>query len=772
MTEPFITKSCPKRSHRSRFVRIASAALVACLYLSSTSSVAHADRPDLRPLRLDSVAPQPISPSPSSESTEPTDLLGRPMLWRPQPRVLDTQGSARASVTQPTPVTMRPSVAIRPAKPTLSVGNQTLLRPAGAENTDDRLVVFPASDALTGQGFRPNSAPEQPRAARTENAISPTSVDEALNRPGTITFRKTPLQEVVFLLSDLWQINIVAGEAVAGDVSGTFHETPLREVLSAILSASGYGYRKTGNSLIILPIDQIGGDNPQFVSRTLTLPASDDESTLVEAARMLLSERGQILPLGNNQILIKDHTDKVDEVQQLLASITGQEQSDGSAPMATGNPGDESLATRIDDALYEDNAQVTTRDGIAYFTLQYTEAEQMEEALQTTLGADTTIAVFAEENRIMVRGSTAQLRLATEAIRQLDVPRKQVRITALIYDVSLREVERLGINWTVAPHSSAITNVLNSEDLIFRNTVSGTTNFITDTAATGGANLALRTLNNRADIGALLQALDNSSESKLLADPSITVGDRREASIRIVQKIPIIAADPVESSGVVFSQVQFEEAGVILSVTPRIGRDDTIEMQVQPEYSVVTDFINNNPVIDSRTADTTVRIGNGHMFVLGGLRQKNVTETIRGVPFLKDVKYIGKMFRSHDTEVRESELIVFLKPEMVTPYYTGSAREQMAACVTSKQLDMIPYATTQPQTCCCKDPNCPNHHPRRRVNGGSAELEMLGGYGINNEVIIADEPVLDVNASSSVSPTTITHPAESFEPVHVEVIVP
>ena len=69
-------------------------------------------------------------------------------------------------------------------------------------------------------------------------------------------------------------------------------------------------------------------------------------------------------------------------------------------------------------------------------------------------------------------------------------------------------------------------------------------------------------------------------------------------------------------------------------------------MQVHPEFSVVTDFINNNPVIDSRTADTTVRVGNGQMFVLGGLRQKNVTETIRGIPFLKDVKYVGRLFRS------------------------------------------------------------------------------------------------------------------------------
>ena len=149
-----------------------------------------------------------------------------------------------------------------------------------------------------------------------------------------------------------------------------------------------------------------------------------------------------------------------------------------------------------------------------------------------------------------------------------------------------------------------------------------------------------------------MQALDESGEAKLLADPTITVGDRTEASIRIVQKIPIIAADPVENSGVVFSQVQFEEAGIILKVLPRISRDGTIDLKVNPEYSVVADFIENNPVIDSRTADTTVRVADGQMFVLGGLRQKTLVESIRGVPWLKDLKHVGKLFRAHDTEIR------------------------------------------------------------------------------------------------------------------------
>ena len=110
----------------------------------------------------------------------------------------------------------------------------------------------------------------------------------ALDRRGSISFRKTPISEVVFLLSDLWKINIVAGENVSGDVSGTFHEAPLREVLSAVLTASGYSYLRTGRSLVVLPIDEVGSDNPNFVAETLRLPGRGiDESEVARGGSII-----------------------------------------------------------------------------------------------------------------------------------------------------------------------------------------------------------------------------------------------------------------------------------------------------------------------------------------------------------------------------------------------------------------------------------------------------------------------------------------------------
>ncbi len=452
------------------------------------------------------------------------------------------------------------------------------------------------------------------------------------------------------MLSDLWKINIVAGADVSGDVSGAFQNAPLSEVLSAALTASGYGYRQIGSSLVVLPIDQIGTPSTAAVGST------------------------------------------------------GFSQS-----------------------------------GIAYFSPQFTDAEQMAEPLQLALGESVIVAVYPEENRIMVKGTPDDLRLASEAIEQLDVPRPQVRITAMIYDVALGEIERLGFNW-----NREVRQLANANNEALADVTQNVNDFFavaSDLTGTGITDLGLRTITSSVNANVFLEALDANAEAKLLADPSITVGDRTEASIRIVQQIPIVGANPVEGSNAVFTQTEFKEAGVILIVTPRISRDGTIELQVQPEYSVVKEITPSGPVIDTRTADTVVRVNDGEMFVLGGLRQKTIVETIRGIPYLRDIKYVGKLFRAHATEVEESELIVFLKPELITPYYAGHAREQMAACVASDQLDRIPHAQPQSIIPDCLDCNCPNHYPRPRPNAGSYAFEMLGGSGFQPHQLVTPDGV-------------------------------
>ena len=144
------------------------------------------------------------------------------------------------------PTSLDPTISARP------------IEPVSDSKDDDREV------ANSPKPWIPVPMNDRRLNDRTSSVIART-VDEALATRGSVTFRKTPLSEVVFLLSDLWQINIVAGEDVSGEVSGSFFDAPLSEVLAAALTSSGYSYRKTGSSLIVLSADQIGVDDPSFV---------------------------------------------------------------------------------------------------------------------------------------------------------------------------------------------------------------------------------------------------------------------------------------------------------------------------------------------------------------------------------------------------------------------------------------------------------------------------------------------------------------------------
>jgi|GEM_PF-4461555 len=156
-----------------------------------------------------------------------------------------------------------------------------------------------------------------------------------------------------------------------------------------------------------------------------------------------------------------------------------------------------------------------------------------------------------------------------------------------------------------------------------------------------------------------------------------------------------------------------------LGVTPDV--DEAIafeEHQDAPEFSVLAGYNNGNPIIDARRATTVVRIANQHTLVIGGLRQKTMVETVRGIPGLMKMKYVGRFFSTHNTEMRESELIVFLQPEIDDEHITGLPREQIALDNERIQLSRIPYSTIGTFVPDCKDPNCPSHHLRCRVNGG------------------------------------------------------
>jgi general secretion pathway protein D len=493
------------------------------------------------------------------------------------------------------------------------------------------------------------------------------SLAEALDRAGDVTFRNVTIEAALYTLAETWKVNIVTGKEIQGTVNGVFKEAPLREILDAVLMANGYSYRAVGESLVVQATGAVGSANPLFQSVTLPIRYSNLDE-VVKGAQLLASESGQVQAMPSaRSILIIDYADRVDSITAFVDRL--ESSAEQLAGTATGAPGG--------------------RLEVGYFRTHFIPVAAAEQPLVAVLSPLGRVATMPRENRLLVVDYAANLEMARKVLSRIDRPLPQVRITALIYDLSLQDVEQLGLNWGSAGKGNTLGPGGQANQAL---------QFESQTMAPfgvgdAGGTLTVRSLTRNFDINTVALLLQTANDARLLANPAVVVQDNEMAVWKSVEEIPYQQITQSELGGQI-GTTAFKEAGVTLTVRPLIAGDGTVEMMVEPEFSRLAGFTpqENQPIIDTRKATTTVRVGNRQTLVLSGLRQRSDTGEFNGIPLLKDVKLIGPLFRSRDTNVRESELIVFLMPEIVGYEQDMTMREAVALETVNCRLESIPPA--------------------------------------------------------------------------------
>jgi len=309
----------------------------------------------------------------------------------------------------------------------------------------------------------------------------------------------------------------------------------------------------------------------------------------------------------------------------------------------------------------------------AYFRPQYVDAATIVASLATIVSEYGQVTAIPEENRIVAIDDHDHLLAIAEAVKELDCFRDQVRISALIFDASLEDVENIGVN---------LTNSFRGRNLSSNGTAQDQFNINTLLVPTPGANavngaFTVMSLSQNADITAVIRLLRQSNKSQLLADPTVVVEDRESARIAIVTEIPYQQLTESAQGGAI-GTTAFREAGVTLQVTPRIAADGTVNLVVTPQFSVLTGFTeeDNQPIIARREAQTVVRVADQQTLVLGGLRQRSRVRNRAAIPTISNLPVVGRLFRQRNDELRESELLVFITPTIISADHFGTCREQ------------------------------------------------------------------------------------------------
>jgi len=281
-------------------------------------------------------------------------------------------------------------------------------------------------------------------------------------------------------------------------------------------------------------------------------------------------------------------------------------------------------------------------------------------------------------------------------IKQLDRMPRQVLVEVLVTEITLSDSLSLGVDWALKEGrfslasqsiSTSPTIAPISRELPIRAGSSLTLPAGGLTAFTFATDMFMALLNTLASEGLV----------NVLSNPHVMTSENKKAVINVSDSIPIVTSQQVPIGGtttptatattsVIGTQsVEYRDAGVVLTVTPRIGEQGTVALDIKQEVNEIgaSEPPTGSRRILKREAETSVVLLNNQTLVLGGLITERRDTNKRGVPFLKDIPILGYLFGARSTATSKRELLI-----LITPHVVGTALD--AARITEEMRRSTP----------------------------------------------------------------------------------
>jgi len=291
-----------------------------------------------------------------------------------------------------------------------------------------------------------------------------------------------------------------------------------------------------------------------------------------------------------------------------------------------------------------------------------------------TGGAGDSVNVQADEesNALVISAPASIFPSLRAVIQQLDIPRAQVHIEAIIAEVSIATSKELGVQWLLRDDGTAVgASTFSSFGATIGDIAGGIGGGLVDAVIPDGGILGLGTINDDGlSIAVLIRALQGDGETNLLSTPSLVTLDNQEAEIIVGQNVPFVTGQSTGSSSSTenpFQTIERQDIGITLKVTPQINEGDAITMELFQEVSDIQASSEGavDIVTTKRAITTTVQLEDGELLVLGGLISDRLIDIEQKVPFLGDLPGIGALFRSNSVEKGKQNLMVFIRATII-----------------------------------------------------------------------------------------------------------
>jgi MSHA type pilus biogenesis protein MshL len=429
----------------------------------------------------------------------------------------------------------------------------------------------------------------------------------------SLSVRNAGVRDVLLAIAQRSDLNVVFGPDVDGAVTVDLKRVTLEEALEAILGPLNLVYRREGSFLRVA--------RPEVETRIFTV--SYPSTTRTGSASLSSTTGG-----------------------------SGTATSSGSTTVGAGG----SLSTG--------SSSVSSADAVDVWG-------ELERTLTTLLSKDGRLVISRTAGLVAVTDLPVHVRRVAQYLELVEgSAHRQVMIEAQIIEVTLSRDFAAGIDWSLIPRDLRISpfgkvrGELTDGAVIAQALAPAASIFQVGLAAELGSQtlrLLLNALNQQGDVAILsrpkISTLNNQKAVMKVATDEVffTVTRTREATTGIVTE--------TETAQVVTE-------GIVLDVTPQIGPDDTVTLNIRPS---ITDRVGQAtspsgsvvPVVAVRAADTVVRVPDGQTVIIGGLMQSRSSRTRAGVPVMEDVPVLGPVFRKRDDQDRKTELVILLTPTVL-----------------------------------------------------------------------------------------------------------
>ena len=452
----------------------------------------------------------------------------------------------------------------------------------------------------------------------------------------SLNFQDIEIRSVLQVLAVFTDLNIVASDAVTGNITLRMNDVPWDQALDLILKSKGLAKRESGNVILVAPTAEI-------------LKLEEEELESQKVAKRLEPLKTEYIQI--NYAKAENFRNILFGVSSIgadgcsVTSGSGNNNSRGGSGGGSSSGGIGGIGGGSSSGGGGGNRGINGQNNQQNSLLSDRGTAIVDSRTNTLIVKDT--AIVQEEVRMM--------------IDKLDRQVRQVLIEARIVIAEEGFAQELGVKFGAAyvgeNGSVGATTGSNPNNGTPGDIVSPVLSNLAVANPYGALGMTLASGANYV-LNLEISALQDQRKAEFVSNPKVLTSDRCRASIEQGQQIPF---QTVSQNG---TQTQFKDASIILEVTPQITPSGSVIMDLYITKDSRGDLTPDGLAINTRQVTASVRVEDGETIVLGGVYEADTVDIVNSVPWFADLPIVGWMFRKTTKSDFKKELLVFITPKI------------------------------------------------------------------------------------------------------------